>query len=70
MRLKRSVFPEGFPPGGAATHRRVFCLDFSGMLKSFFEMFIFWECYEFSEPLFFGNVMTVFSKCLDLKPTC
>ena len=27
------VFTEGFPPGGAATHRRVFCLDFFGMFR-------------------------------------
>ena len=29
----RYVFLGGFPPGGAATHRRVFCLDFLGMFR-------------------------------------
>ena len=33
----RYVFPVGFPPGGAATHRRVFCLDFFGMFRLFGE---------------------------------
>ena len=32
------VFLGGFPPGAAAIHRRVFCLDFFGMFK------LFWEC--------------------------
>ena len=35
MHLQRCVFPEGFPPGAAATHRRVFCLDFCGMSRPF-----------------------------------
>ena len=39
------VFPEGFPPGGAATHRRVFCLDLFGMFRPF------WTCLNL-----FGNV--------------
>ena len=38
----RYVFLGGFPPGAAATHRRVFCLDFFGMFR------LFGECLDFS----------------------
>ena len=42
---------------GAATHRRMFCLDFFGMFR------VLGEC------LFFGMLCFSFSECLDLKPT-
>ena len=42
--FKQYVFPEGFPYRGAATHRRVFCLDFFGMFRLVWEMFgLFWN---------------------------
>ena len=58
MHLKKNVFPEGFPPRGAATHRRVFCLDFFGMFRPF------WEWLDF----FLG--MLCFCNFLNLRPTC
>ena len=51
----RCVFPEGFPPGGAATHRRVFCLEFFGMFRLFRECVGFFECLE-TFLVIFGNV--------------
>ena len=49
---KRYVFLGGFPSGGAATHRRVFCLDFFGMFKFFSECLdLSLECLDF-----LGNV--------------
>ena len=62
----KKCFPGGFPPGGVATHRRVFCLDFLGMFRLFWCMFrLFFEilrlvvgmCRLFGECLDpFGNV--------------
>ena len=47
------VFLGGFPPGAAATHRRVFCLDFFGMFR------LFGECLEcFGNVLIFQTVKT------------
>ena len=40
----RYVFLGGFPPGAAATHRRVFCLDVFGMFRLFGECLNLWEC--------------------------
>ena len=46
-----SVFLEGFPPGGAATHRRMLCLEFFGMFR------LFWECLNcFWHVMFFGII--------------
>ena len=50
IHLKKYGFPEGFPPGAAATHRRVFCLDFFGMFRLFGECLnLFWDCLDFFE---------------------
>ena len=38
------VFLGGFPSGAAATHRRVFCLDFSEMFRLFGNVYVFFEC--------------------------
>ena len=43
----RYVFQEGFPPGAAATHRRVFCLEFLGMFRVFGNVGAFFEYSEF-----------------------
>ena len=54
----RYVFLGGFPPGGAATHRRVFCLDFFGMFRLLGECLdLLLECSDFFDFLgFFQNV--------------
>ena len=59
MHKTKYVFPEGFPPGGAATHRRVFCLDFFRMFSFLLRMFIFLACLDFL------GMFRLFWECLD-----
>ena len=63
----RYVFPEGFPPGGAATHRRVFCFDFLRMFKILLECLDFcWNVYTFLRMFrYFLKCLDLFWKCLD-----
>ena len=44
MFKNKHVFLGCFPPGAAATHRRVFCLDFLGMFRLFGDCLnLFWN---------------------------
>ena len=58
----RYVFLGGFPPGGAATHRRVFCLDFFGMFRALLKCLAL-----FFEMLKFIKIFRLKTDLLDLK---
>ena len=51
--------------GGSATHRKVFCLDFFGMLVCFGMIRPFLECLEFLQCLDFFRMSRLFWKCYD-----
>ena len=66
--LKMCVFPGGFPFGGAATHRRVFCLDFFGMFRLFLECSDFFEMFKhFLEMFRLFRICKLKTDLLDLK---